>query len=141
MIQLVTVSGRPVCPFSHTVKRDGTWRRGDAPEAPILITQANGVQQTKLQCVHCGQATGALPAALTARWNLGTPTEMRDNRGQDTCSVATCDSREIEWHHFAPRAVFTTEADDWPVMPLCRPHHTEWHRRMDGYRWTRRAIA
>ena len=54
----------------------------------------------------------------------------------DVCSYKTCTSTEIEWHHFAPRNTFS-DADNYPVMPLCRAHQRAWHLTMDGYQWRR----
>lgn len=47
----------------------------------------------------------------------------------DPCAYTGCDNIGSERHHYGPRAVFGDEADNWPVGPLCRPHHQEWHRR------------
>lgn len=46
------------------------------------------------------------------------------------CSVIGCCELGSEWHHFAPYSVFREHANDWPVLPLCRRHHLEWHRKM-----------
>jgi 5-methylcytosine-specific restriction endonuclease McrA len=40
---------------------------------------------------------------------------------------AVCGKTGTEYHHFAPRHLFGDEADKWPGVYLCRPHHTEWH--------------
>jgi hypothetical protein len=41
---------------------------------------------------------------------------------------AVCGLDEVEWHHVAPRALFGDEAELWPVVALCIPHHVQWHR-------------
>ena len=142
-MRLVSVSGRTICTYTHTNNATRTWQRGDAPESVVLLIQANGVQQIKLRCTNCRFLTGALPKEVSTRWGLWAipPGEVRDNRANQKCSVVTCASTEVELHHFAPYNTFGAEADDWPVMPLCRRHHHEWHARMDGYQWRRKAAA
>jgi hypothetical protein len=41
---------------------------------------------------------------------------------------ARCGARDVELHHWAPRAMFGEEADRWPQDYLCHDHHAEWHR-------------
>ena len=58
---------------------------------------------------------------------------IADNRGTlGRCSRRGCEREAVEDHHFAPRAVFGQDADEWPRALLCVEHHIEWHRRMRG---------
>jgi len=55
---------------------------------------------------------------------------------EDTlCSYKGCKSKNIEYHHWAPKEIFgKREADHWPVSPLCTKHHSLWHAAMyDGF--------
>lgn len=67
-----------------------------------------------------GVFIGDLPVVADYRGNLG------------RCSRRGCEREAVEDHHFAPRAVFGDEADDWPMALLCVDHHNEWHRRIEG---------
>ncbi|HLS01784.1 MAG TPA: hypothetical protein VK054_07385, partial [Beutenbergiaceae bacterium] len=136
---LTTVSGRRICPYTHTQSRNKLWRRGTAPERVMLVTQRNGVTVRKLQCIACKHVSSALPNALVNKWDLPEPSAARDNRDTlEPCCVVGCGLPETEQHHFAPRNIFGAEADNWPVLPLCRNHHAEWHDRMDGYQRTKK---
>ena len=43
----------------------------------------------------------------------------------DRCAV--CGSRDVEDHHWAPRAIFGEEAEKWPHDKLCGNCHDRWH--------------
>lgn len=43
---------------------------------------------------------------------------------------AKCGSRHAELHHWAPRAIFGDEADEWPTDYLCVPCHDRWHEKV-----------
>lgn len=47
------------------------------------------------------------------------------------CCVKGCPNTNhdvgIENHHFAPKALFGKDAENWPVEPVCLPHHEQWH--------------
>lgn len=105
----------------------------------------NGRPQIKARCRSCGTLSGALPHNLIVLWGLKlsdfTWEQVNSPANYDPCSVYGCQADGVEYHHFAPRNTFGLEAEDWPVMPLCREHHTEWHKRMNGYLWNRRSIA
>lgn len=38
-----------------------------------------------------------------------------------------CGARGAELHHWAPRAYFGAECDNWPTDYLCRKCHDRWH--------------
>lgn len=86
------------------------------------------------KCNTCGEVSLSVPRQWFLSWRTqGVPTTEQtfpDNGEADMhpCSYAGCPNRDIEWHHFAPRGVFTTDAENWPVMPLCLKHHQEWHQ-------------
>ena len=75
-------------------------------------------------------------------WKHGGPSfehTPKHDKEPVTCTVKDCTNASwntgIENHHFAPRAVFKESADSWPVKPLCIPHHDEWHKSMNGYKY------
>lgn len=130
------------CYVPHTDIIDGAWVQGQ--ETTIEVVEArNGVVQVKLRCDNCRRLTGPLPKQVVWEWlNPFAPMVFRSNDDRiETCVVADCESTLVERHHFAPRNTFGEQADDWPVLPLCRAHHVEWHTRMDGYRWHRMGVA
>ncbi len=46
------------------------------------------------------------------------------------CAEFNCDSFETELHHILPWHIATPNglnANHWPTVFLCRPHHKEWH--------------
>jgi len=44
---------------------------------------------------------------------------------------AVCGGRDVENHHWAPRAIFgKDEAERWPQDNLCKTCHDEWHQRV-----------
>src|SRR5438132_776764 len=53
----------------------------------------------------------------------------RDYRDPDhPCEV--CGGLGAELHHWAPRAIFGAEAEEWPTAYLCVRDHNRWHLRM-----------
>lgn len=137
---------QPRCPEAHAAPapESRAWARGTNDELGLL-TQGNGVVQYRFRCRTCGTESGSVPRRIgDTLTQHGEPLawhRVAEAADYPPCSVRGCTSDGREWHHFAPRNTFTDDADDWPVLPLCRPHHVEWHRRMDGYRWNRKAVA
>ena len=43
----------------------------------------------------------------------------------DRCAV--CGARDVEDHHWAPRAIFGADAEKWPHDKLCSDCHKRWH--------------
>lgn len=132
------------CHLEHSMKRDGIWRRG-ADEEPGEIICSNGTTQVKMRCNNCGSKSGALPYATIHAWGITqadcTWKVTNEPYEHEPCVIVGCGLTPVEYHHFAPRNTFGSEADNWPVLPLCVAHHREWHRRMDGYRWHRKSVA
>lgn len=123
------------CPHRHTEKIDGLWRRGDDDILGILH-MANGGRQIKAHCRTCSAKSGAIPEAVARVWvgDLDALPSWNQPVTEVTCIVRGCTTVGSEFHHFAPVNVFGwEEADRWPYLALCRPHHVEWHNRMDGY--------
>lgn len=137
---------RRFCPFRHTEKDDAlVWVRGDETRVEV-IHQANGSGiAVKLRCENCRNLTGALPKSVWLEWfdpfDPNVVVRINEDFDKEPCSYKGCTATNTEWHHFAPYNTFGSSANDWPVMPLCRAHHVEWHQRMDGYRWHRRGGA
>lgn len=134
------------CPERHARKDPGT-RRWDTGSSSTLgyIVQGNGTISYRFTCGTCGTRSSAVPVKV-ATWliNNGTPvscTQVNEPLDYPGCTVAGCTDDGVDQHHFAPRNTFGSDAESWPVMPLCRRHHVEWHQRMDGYRWHARRSA
>lgn len=133
------------CP--HPYRSNGSWVVPETCELGIVITSTGGTQY-RVRCTICGddRNNAVLPARLVKTlvaqgrqltWRRVNPPAERTTR----CIHRTCDQFAEEWHHFAPRNTFGWDADDWPVEPLCRAHHREWHDRMDGYQTNRKRLA
>lgn len=93
----------------------------------------NGSYQVVAVCSECGTASPPISHPLVERTGvvisaLQVVADLRGSLGR--CSRRGCEREAIEDHHFAPRAVFQEEADEWPRALLCLEHHAEWHRRM-----------
>ena len=119
------------------------WTRGENEALGILI-QGNGVLKYRTRCRECQKESTDLPNDVFNKWLAGDQVvwmRKREPNDYPGCSVLRCPEQGTEWHHFAPRNTFTDDADSWPVLPLCRPHHVEWHTRMDGYRWHAKAAV
>jgi hypothetical protein len=130
-----------LCEVPHTAKINGVWVQGQETQVE-LVTTINGRLETKLRCSNCRWLTGAIPNHLVIAWGLDKQEAVYRSHATDVeCIVTTCASTLIEYHHFAPRNTFGDEADDWPILPVCREHHAEWHTRMDGYQWHRKRTA
>lgn len=131
--------GLITCPRAHTGKIGGLWIRGADTELGLLI-QSNGAIKFRARCRKCGQESSDLPNHVAADWrrkdNIEWLRKMQPNE-YPSCSYYGCEREGREDHHFAPVNTFGDEANSWPILPLCQPHHTEWHTRMDGYRWRR----
>jgi len=93
----------------------------------------NGSYQVVDVCPNCDQQSGPVPhgrlgALGLAVADLAVVADYRGGIGR--CCKRGCDREAVEDHHFAPRAAFGAEADEWPRGLLCVEHHIEWHRRM-----------
>ena len=44
-----------------------------------------------------------------------------------------CGDVGVEVHHWAPKAAFGEDADEWPTGDLCTGCHDEWHDRMNAW--------
>jgi hypothetical protein len=102
-----------------------------------VIEKKNGTRQIFLRCSHCG-ALGPVSYKDLRSYGVDPyelPVDVSYVTIDQVCCVDGCWQTRTELHHFAPRGVFGTEADDWPVLPLCVNHHTTWHLAMNGYKW------
>lgn len=141
---------RTSCSLEHSRKvydathPRGCWIRGD-DEAFGIVFASNGQPHIKARCRHCNQTSSALPAAAIRAWGLTvtdlTWQQVNNPIEHEPCCVLGCGATPTEYHHFAPRNTFGVEADNWPCLPLCLPHHVEWHQKMDGYQRNRRGAA
>ena len=102
----------------------------------IVIITPNGSKQVKKRCNKCLRKTGAIRKSEWAAVITGTEiTEVSERSHKyENCSVRGCTDAGMEYHHFAPVNTFGfTEAERWPVLPLCKSHHRQWHNTMNGY--------
>jgi hypothetical protein len=127
------VGTRPSCPQPHTRDQD---------EATVFLglrTKRSGVPIYDLCCADCGRRIRHLSAkAFNDLIERGKKVEYFESGTGDTpvCVVRGCTTVGYEYHHFAPRNVFGfREADRWPYLRLCKPHHTAWHQKMSGFQW------
>lgn len=137
------------CPKRHsrkvyTTPDRGEWQRGEDEELGIVVL-GNGCPQIRTRCRACGATSGALPYSLIIPWGLKlsdfTWSRVNPPTEYPPCTVRKCPRTPTEYHHFAPYNTFGSAADAWPVMPLCKEHHIEWHQTMNGYQWNRKRIA
>src|SRR5690625_1968288 len=136
---------REQCPFEHSTPiPPDEWRRG-MDEALGVIICADGRPMYKMRCRSCQTVGGPVGRKQLELWGLSPDniewTQRNEAHEYDPCVVASCGRTPTEYHHFAPRNTFGADADEWPCLPLCRFHHAEWHRRMDGYRWNAKGVA
>ncbi len=111
----------------------------------LVITCRNGTHQVQLECSTCGKRSGPLPKSQWSAAILGCATvvtqDNRTNSHYPACTVIGCPEPGMEHHHFAPVNTFgRTEANRWPVLPLCKAHHRAWHQQMHGYRFNAKGI-
>lgn len=97
-----------------------------------LIRKRNHTYQAYRQCDECQRLYDGI--SMWQVWDMGIhPQELplfADWGTHDSqCAVTTCDSNDVENHHFAPTSIFGPQADTWPQADLCKHHHNEWHTR------------
>jgi len=100
----------------------------------------NGVLIGRVHCGECGRLTPSHsishkllpPEGLPLLNDRACPS--CEGRGCPKCScrcaLVDCDSFETELHHILPWHIATPNglnANNWPTVFLCRPHHMEWH--------------
>lgn len=93
----------------------------------------NGALSYYLACHDCGKNFSQKHADVPG-WAKQAP--LRADNAGTSHPCARCKSQFTEYHHFAPRAIFT-DADRWPGAWLCKPCHQLWHsamREAGGYR-------
>lgn len=134
---------RSGCRQNHSTSNGQLWSRGDNESLGVIIG-ADGRPQYKLRCRTCNTSGSAIGRSLLEAWGYSPDDlewyQVNEARVYDPCSVKDCTVTPTEYHHFAPKNTFGDQADAWPYLPLCRPHHVEWHERMDGYRWHAPAV-
>lgn len=97
--------------------------------------KANGYVAIRWVCDWCeGYTTaGDLPYTVLPDGVHVDELPLRiDNRGDNSPLCAVCDSRGVEYHHWAPFSIFP----DWGHVPgvyLCPMHHQEWHHRLHAH--------
>lgn len=110
------------------------WQPDEIAGATLGVRIAgNGAYQVVAYCPDCLTTSSPIahPVVERAGYVVSALPVIADYRGSlGRCSRRGCDREAVEDHHFAPRAVFQEEADEWPRALLCQEHHAEWHRRM-----------
>ena len=129
------------CPEIHSQIKtgedyDGSWITGSNEH--LVIEKLNGrILMYRAVCNVCGTRSSSMPKAVFVwrKWHCEVRTVERDNGVADEtpCVVGGCPGRDIQWHHIAPRSVFGAAAEAWPIIPVCQPHHSEWHDAMADY--------
>jgi hypothetical protein len=131
------------CDGPHAEINNGKWRYPLGRTAIRKFIKSNGALNYELVCTTHGCRFHSSPipnkAAEQLVKKLPALADRNSTTSTDTCCYIGCDSTAVEWHHFAPYNTFGAEADRFPVMPLCQPHHRSWHSQMDGYQWRRPA--
>lgn len=131
----------------HPYKLDnGSWRYPQGRTAIRKLIKSNGATNYEFVCTvqGCRWKSSPIPNELAEVASKTLPVlEPRRSAYAATsrCGYLGCESTEVEWHHYAPYNTFGREADNYPVLPLCRQHHRHWHETMDGYQWRRAAIT
>lgn len=132
------------CTVKHSASSSGVWFIH--PDALLgTYRQASGDIKYRLACHACEKESSDLPTAL-ARNMLEQGADLQWHRESpltvyEPCVYRGCVNPRTEYHHFAPSNTFGREADNWPTLPLCRVHHEQWHKTMDGYRWNAKRVA
>lgn len=54
-------------------------------------------------------------------------------RERETVYCVVCGWPEGETHHWAPRALFKDESEEWPTDYLCKACHERWHKIVTPY--------
>lgn len=123
---------RPACRQPHTSAQD------EADVSLGLRTKRNGVPIYDLCCLHCGRRIRHLSRKVFNELSeRGKRIEYATPAAGETpvCVVRGCTTIGYEYHHFAPRNVFGFHnANRWPCLRVCKPHHTAWHQGMNGFR-------
>lgn len=93
---------------------------------------SDGVKRAVFACLMCGWLIEA-PRSDPARW--AGEHIFRDIRAEREGAAPTpCErcgaTSGTQKHHWAPRAIFGLEAEQWPKSWLCPPCHSRWHRTM-----------
>ena len=116
-----------------------------APSALVVRMARNGSTQNRAECVECDKLLvfginqtnipnlliwHAQDFRMEIEWAQDvllidqTKTDRKCAYGD--LSPNQCHARDLEYHHFAPKALFL-DHELWPKKWLCRDHHQEWH--------------
>jgi hypothetical protein len=127
----------------HVLTVRGQWRNPPATEGDWGVRRAgNGALQVIWTCRVCGFRTSPVRHIDLPRMGVDIRDLpiVEDYAGTFArCIVRGCESGEVELNHFAPQAIFGTDADDWPTGYLCVRHHQEWGERVTPQLNRRRA--
>jgi hypothetical protein len=95
---------------------------------------ASGIIQLIWCCSQCDYRSSPVPHYLAESMGIpnirSLPTISSYAGLFGRCIVHGCESDEVELNHFAPRAIFGQDAENWPTGYLCVRHHREWGERV-----------
>ena len=106
----------------------------------------NGGRHVLAWCIDCERpAWRGQPFVSAAQFTPeqieAMPVAMDYRNGELCCAVKGCDRSDVELHHYAPRALFDEECEEWPTGYLCTVHHDDWHKRTQTGKYGLRSIA
>ena len=137
----------PHCVFTHAeMQADKTWKFPDANTFQLGgVIKSNGQIAYRVRCVGCGKMSGELKKSdfislIGQGKQYAWTRESNSNADVGVCQVRGCGSRHTELHHTSPRSVFGEQAEDWPLIYLCKKHHVEFHTKMTGYQWNSKGV-
>lgn len=108
----------------------------DCGAAYDVVVQINsiGVRQFKHRCQGCGKVAGrAMPYDRVSSSDMAAAEVVHRSPAKqyEPCSYRGCKRTPTEEHHVAPRVQFGDEADMYPTIFLCVPHHRNIHTKLN----------
>jgi len=96
--------------------------------SPGYVVYINGAHHVHQKCLRCKWINPkAEPKTPYVGTQLPTCEDNSDPDAYPECSYNGCNKPGYEEHHWALRALFQDDADNWPTSQLCQPHHAQWH--------------
>jgi hypothetical protein len=87
---------------------------------------SNGAQVVAPRCGKCGQIPVKGQPFVSKKDYAWESLPLLQNLALSSEPCVVCGELGTEYHHFAPRFLFS-DADSWPTAYLCARHHHEWH--------------
>lgn len=120
--------------------REGTCKHCNTTQSALLHLKVmqSGAESFVWVCVGCDRLApfgGDLWIAADKVYERLTRNQIQSLpllMDRPTSRCAKCNSRGVENHHWAPKAIFGDDAENWPQDYLCKPCHDLWHSKMSG---------